>query len=164
MPAPFLFSFLPPVTKVCCSPPPWPAEKTTRRLLRPNLSFSITTPLLASPPLSGSSLLCLPRIPPETDLKRYNRMSTKTDYRNETNPTSWHRYFTLERYVLDGTSFDKIMDRFYDEPPRAQSRIWYQYMYHIDRNIDIPQVGGKGDAKVSSISCNSLREYAYYWY
>ena len=50
--------------------------------------------------------------PSETDQERYKRLADETDYRNDTNDsTAWYRYFTLGRYVVDGPTFDKILDK-----------------------------------------------------
>jgi hypothetical protein len=44
-------------------------------------TFGVTTTELIEPPLFALN-------PPETDSEQYNGISTETDYRNETNPTS----------------------------------------------------------------------------
>jgi hypothetical protein len=74
--------------------------------------------------------------PAETSRERFARISSETDYRNATNRTYWHRYFTLGRYVVDGHTFDRILSN--PDPKKAHCLIWYQYMYHIDRKIDVP--------------------------
>ena len=77
--------------------------------------------------------------PSETDQEGYTRIADETDYRNDTKDrTAWYRYFTLGRYVVDGPTFDKIFDKSDVEPVQAHCLIWYQYMYHVDRKLDIP--------------------------
>ena len=72
--------------------------------------------------------------PPDTDQERYKRIADETDYRNDTkDSTAWYRYFTLGRYVVDGPTFDIIMEQSAGEPLQAHCLIWYQYMYHVDR-------------------------------
>jgi hypothetical protein len=77
--------------------------------------------------------------PPETDQERYKRIAVETDYRNDAkDSTAWYRYFTLGRYVVDGPTFDTIMEQSDCEPLQPHCLIWYQYMYHADRKLDIP--------------------------
>ena len=52
---------------------------------------------------------------------------------------TWQRYVTLGYYALeDGSLFD--MDWRYKEsnPLRMHRMIWYNYMYHVDRDLDLP--------------------------
>ncbi|KAI2500342.1 hypothetical protein MHU86_14150 [Fragilaria crotonensis] len=77
--------------------------------------------------------------PPETKEERYKRLHDEADYRHSTNPTYWHRYATLGRYVVDGNTFDHICQEFESDPTHLHLLIWFQYMYHVDRKMDIPQ-------------------------
>ena len=76
----------------------------------------------------------LPETTPETNI----RALAEQEYRKSTNPTAWHRYLTLGRYVVDGFTFDEIMDEDKTDPLKMFCMIWFQYTYHIDHNIDIP--------------------------
>jgi hypothetical protein len=78
-------------------------------------------------------------IPPETSDERYQRLHEETAYRHSTNPTYWNRYATLGRYVVDGHTFDLICKEFEDNPIHLHLLIWFQYMYHVDRKMDIPK-------------------------
>jgi hypothetical protein len=76
---------------------------------------------------------------PETSQERFTRISDETDYCNDTNCMLWYRYVTLGRYVVKGHNFDNIINNIERDPLKAHSLIWYQYMYHVDRKIDIPE-------------------------
>ncbi|KAI2489104.1 hypothetical protein MHU86_25493 [Fragilaria crotonensis] len=74
----------------------------------------------------------------ETDEDRKSRLMTEATYRSQTNPTSWYRFCTLGRYAVDGPTFEMIWNEFEVDPLRAHCLIWYHYMYHLDRKLDIP--------------------------
>ena len=77
--------------------------------------------------------------PSETDQERYKRLADETDYRNDTkDSTAWYRYSTLGRYVVDGPTFDMILDKSAVDPVQVHCLIWYQYKYHVDRKLEIP--------------------------
>jgi hypothetical protein len=56
----------------------------------------------------------------------------------DTLPTSWHCYLTLSRYIVDGFTFDTIMEEGSINPLKMCCLIQNQYAYHLDHNIDIP--------------------------
>ncbi|KAI2497763.1 hypothetical protein MHU86_16758 [Fragilaria crotonensis] len=74
----------------------------------------------------------------ETDEDRKNRLLMESTYRSNTNTTSWYRFCTLGRYAVDGSTFDMIWNEFEVDPLRAHCLIWYHYMFHLDRHMDIP--------------------------
>ena len=76
--------------------------------------------------------------PPENNEERQVRISIKTNYKNVTDRTYWHRYSTLGRHVVDGHTFDKIMLSIDSDRLKALCLIWYQYMYSIDRKLERP--------------------------
>lgn len=76
----------------------------------------------------------LPETTPETNI----RVLAENEYRTSTTPTLWHRYITLGRYAVDGFTFDSIMEEGIIDPMKMHCLIWFQYVYHLDRNIDIP--------------------------
>ena len=52
---------------------------------------------------------------------------------------SWQRYATLGYYTLDdGSLFDMAWTCMDTCPLRLHRMIWYNYMYHIDRHLDLP--------------------------
>jgi hypothetical protein len=59
-------------------------------------------------------------------------------YRSKGNATKWNRFTTLAYYALDdGMKFDKEWTNFESEPLTIHRIIWYNYMYHIDRDMDV---------------------------
>lgn len=74
----------------------------------------------------------------EIDEDRQNCLVMETTYRQHTTPTAWYRYCTLGRFTVDGNTFDTIWNEFEVDPLRAHCMIWYNYMFHVDRNMDIP--------------------------
>ena len=68
------------------------------------------------------------------------RAMAEAEYKKSTTPTAWHRFLTLGRcrYVVDGFTFDSIMEEGSSEPLKMHCLIWYQYSYHLDMKIDIP--------------------------
>lgn len=77
----------------------------------------------------------LPETTPVTNI----RALTELEYRNSTTPSNRHRYLTLGRYSVDGFTFDASMEDIVADPLKIHSIIWYQYMYHLDHGIDIPE-------------------------
>jgi hypothetical protein len=77
----------------------------------------------------------LPEKDPDTNI----RALTELEYRKSTTPFNWHRYLTLGRYSVDGFTFDASMDDIVADPLKIHCIIWYQYMYHLDHGIDIPE-------------------------
>ena len=60
-------------------------------------------------------------------------------YRQIGNATAWHRYITLGYYAIDDCMvFDREWKTFGTKPLMIYQIIWYNYMYHVDRAIDIP--------------------------
>ncbi len=77
--------------------------------------------------------------PPETDSERYRRLADETTYRSTTSPTHWFKYAILARHTVEGTWFDDILKEFSNDPATFHHLIWYNFMYHVDRKIDIPE-------------------------
>ena len=60
-------------------------------------------------------------------------------YRQIGNATAWQRYITLGYYAIDDClAFDREWRIFGTNPLMMYQIIWYNYMYHVDRAIDIP--------------------------
>ena len=76
--------------------------------------------------------------PSETDKERYDRIFNETKYRHDNNPTSWNRYCTLGRYAVSGDAFNAAWNEFGSDPIVIHSIVWYNYMYHFERQMDIP--------------------------
>lgn len=95
----------------------------------PIFDFDISTWI--DPPVYVTNL---PETTPESNIRAMAEM----EYRKSTTPTAWHRYVTLGRYVVDGFTFDSIMDEGSADPLKMYCLVWYQYAYHLDHEIDIP--------------------------
>ena len=60
-------------------------------------------------------------------------------YRSMHPATDWHRYTQLGYYAVeDGNDFDIEWKAMSVDPLRIHRLIWYNYLYHIDREMDIP--------------------------
>ena len=60
-------------------------------------------------------------------------------YRQIGNATAWHRYVTLGYYAIDDCMiFDKEWKKFGSNPLIMYQIIWYNYLYHVDRMMEIP--------------------------
>ena len=75
---------------------------------------------------------------PETTKESIIRDMAEKEYRASTTPTAWHRYITLGRYATDGFTFDSIMSELLIDPRKVHCLIWFQYSYHLDHKIAIP--------------------------
>ncbi|KAI2498103.1 hypothetical protein MHU86_16413 [Fragilaria crotonensis] len=93
--------------------------------------FDFDTSTWIDPPVNVTTL---PETTPESNI----REMTEKEYRDSTTPTLWHRYITLGRYVVDGFTFDSIMEEGVIDPLKMHCLVWYQYVYHLDQKIDIP--------------------------
>ena len=68
----------------------------------------------------------------------YRRQANDNVYRNNRNPTKWNRFTTLAYYAMDdGMNFDREWEKIDNEPRTLHRIIWYNYMYHIDRDMDV---------------------------
>jgi hypothetical protein len=75
---------------------------------------------------------------PETSPEANIRAKTELEYRKSTTPANWHRYLTLGRHSVDGFTFDASMEDYVADPLKLHGIVWYQYIYHLDHDIDIP--------------------------
>ncbi|KAI2490879.1 hypothetical protein MHU86_23702 [Fragilaria crotonensis] len=78
--------------------------------------------------------------PPETDEEQYRRLADETVYRNSTSTTHWHKYAVLARHTVEGPWFDDILQAFPTDPSQLHHLVWFNFMYHVDRQIDIPEL------------------------
>ena len=61
-------------------------------------------------------------------------------YRRFHTATDWNRYTTLGYFAVDdGDEFDIEWRAQSVDPLRLHRLIWYNYLYHIDRDMDVPQ-------------------------
>jgi hypothetical protein len=55
------------------------------------------------------------------------------------NPTNWNRYINPGYYaIMEGSMFDLIWTTQKANPMTLYQIIWYNYHFHVDRNMDIP--------------------------
>lgn len=94
--------------------------------------FDFTTIEWHDAPLYVSDL---PETTPDTNI----REMTEMEYRKSTTPSNWHRYLTLGRYSVDGFTLDASMEDIVADPLKIHCIIWYQYTYHLDHDIEIPE-------------------------
>ena len=68
----------------------------------------------------------------------YRRQANDNAYRTTGNATKWNRFTTLAYYALDdGMQFDKEWEKFETDPIIIHRIIWYNYMYQMDRDMDV---------------------------
>lgn len=133
----------PPQPPPCPAPPPPPPDMT-----HPRFSFDINE-WLPSPVLYG-------RTPDEKE-DIYRRRANDALFRQNATPEAWHRYVTLGYYAVDdGQIFEQEWNRSTENPVRIHQLIWYNYLYHIDRDMDIPP---KLDSWATQISQQALQQW-----
>lgn len=71
--------------------------------------------------------------------------SRRNDYANQYQkyggtPTGWHRYLELGFFGYEDCSeFEEVWNNFDDNPLAVHQAIWYQFMYHLDRELEISE-------------------------
>ncbi len=69
----------------------------------------------------------------------YRRRANDALYQQISSPAKWQKYVTLGYFAIDdGAFFDLEWSARAASPTKMHSIIWYNYLYHIDRDIDIP--------------------------
>ena len=69
----------------------------------------------------------------------YRRQANDALYRQISSPSKWQKYVTLGYFAIDdGAVFDLEWSAREANPTKMHSIIWYNYLYHIDRELDIP--------------------------
>ncbi|KAI2492120.1 hypothetical protein MHU86_22424 [Fragilaria crotonensis] len=72
--------------------------------------------------------------------ERFRRDANANAYRQYGNPIAWNRYITLGYFALeDCVEFDQLWKNFDKDPLAVHRVIWYQFMYHVDRDMPIPE-------------------------
>ena len=71
--------------------------------------------------------------------EHFRKYANDVIYRSRNTATDWHRYITLGYYTVeDGTEFDVEWHAMLVDPLRIHRLFWYNYLYHIDREMQIP--------------------------
>lgn len=69
----------------------------------------------------------------------YRRRANDSLYQQISSPAKWQKYVTLGYFAIDdGAFFDLEWSARAASPTKMHSIIWYNYLYHIDRDMDIP--------------------------
>ena len=69
----------------------------------------------------------------------YRRRANDALYQQISSPAKWQKYVTLGYFAIDdGAFFDLEWSAREVNPTKMHSIIWYNYLYYIDRDIDIP--------------------------
>jgi hypothetical protein len=74
----------------------------------------------------------------ENELK-YRRLAHANTYKQTGSPVAWYRYITLGYYVYaDCNEFESFRRQFVSKQTLCMKMVWFNFMYHVDRNLDIP--------------------------
>jgi hypothetical protein len=112
------------------APPFLPETKTSPDITKPIFKFERTDWI--DPPTINP-------INPEMNESIYRRQANDALYRQISSPSKWQKYVTLGYFAIDdGALFDLEWSAREANPTKMNSIIWYNYLYHIDREIDIP--------------------------
>jgi hypothetical protein len=83
-------------------------------------------------PRSPTALACF------TEEERYRREANAHAYRQYGTPQNWLRYLILGYYVYDDCSkFDALWMKYSADPIICHRKVWYNFLYHVDRHLDI---------------------------
>ena len=76
----------------------------------------------------------------DTSIEDIDKKKTNDEmYRRFHSATDWNRYTTLGYYAVDdGAEFDVEWRAQSVDPLRLHRLIWYNYLHHIDRDMDVP--------------------------
>jgi hypothetical protein len=89
--------------------------------------------------------------------ERYRRNANANGYKQHGNPTNWNRYITLGLFVFDDCiDCDKAWSKMEEEPIMIHRAIWYNFMCHVDRELQVPD---KLNAWATNISQPYLAHY-----
>jgi hypothetical protein len=70
---------------------------------------------------------------------RYRRNANESAYCQIGNPTNWNRFIHLGLFVFDDcVEFDKVWGAIETEPLMLHRAIWYNFMCHVDRELQVP--------------------------
>ncbi|KAI2507901.1 hypothetical protein MHU86_6559 [Fragilaria crotonensis] len=70
--------------------------------------------------------------------ERYRRDANAHAYKQHGTPQNWSRYVTLGFFVYDDcTKFDTLWMKYSADPIICHRMVWYNFMYHVDRKLEI---------------------------
>jgi hypothetical protein len=71
--------------------------------------------------------------------ERRSGIANLNAYRQFGSSTLWNRFVAIEFFSYsDCLNFDKLWERIAEDPLSVHQAIWYYFMFHVDRNLDIP--------------------------
>jgi hypothetical protein len=69
----------------------------------------------------------------------YRRMANANTYKQNGSFVAWHRYITLGYYIYDDcNNFEAYWRQFVCKQTLCMKIVWFNFMYHVDRHLDIP--------------------------
>ena len=72
--------------------------------------------------------------------ERYRREANAHAYRQHGTPQNWLRYLILGYFVYDDCSkFDALWMKYSSDPIICHRMVWYNFLYHVDRNYAISE-------------------------
>lgn len=104
----------------------------------------------------------MPRPPNNSDWfsteERYRREANAHAYRQHGTPQNWYRYLSLGFFAYDDcTKFDTLWMKYSSDPVICHRMVLYNFMYHVDRRMDIPP---RLSAWATDVSQPYLQRYA----
>lgn len=89
--------------------------------------------------------------------ERYRRSANEHVYKQHGTQTYWFRYITLGLFTFDDClECDKVWNKMETDPLRVHQSIWYTFMYHVDRDLTVPE---KLNAWATDITLPFLTKY-----
>ena len=73
--------------------------------------------------------------------ERYRRNANAAVYQEDGDPIAWKRYLTLGLFAFkECYQFEEIWKRREEDPLTLHRVIWYQFMFHVDKYIEVPEI------------------------
>ncbi len=89
--------------------------------------------------------------------ERYRRNANEHVYKQHGTHTNWHRYIMLGFFTFDDClECDKVWNAMETAPLNVHRSIWYNFMYHVDRDLIVPE---KLNAWATDITLPYLTEF-----
>lgn len=89
--------------------------------------------------------------------ERYRRNANEHVYKQHGTHTNWYRYIMLGFFTFDDClECDKVWNAMETAPLHVHRSIWYNFMYHVDRDLVVPE---KLNAWATDITLPYLTEF-----
>lgn len=67
------------------------------------------------------------------------RLANANAFQQAGSPVAWYRYITLGYYVYDDCAeFESFWRQFVSKQTLCMKMVWFNFLYHVDRKLDIP--------------------------